>query len=150
MQGNFLLLVCILRGYMLKCNMGMLSQPHVRPSGNFMTMSCSNTKCQKTQEGLVLFGCQQGFRVYISRLLTDPSCTQIGQVLLVFFLALRWLASPFKRRSKVKLRLGLKEKFHSTEEYSWLSPCNIVIYLKKIRILSQIRGLYYFRNLSFL
>ena len=55
---------------------------------------CTSVKCQKTQEGLVLFGCQPGFRVYISRLLTDPSCTQIGQVLLVFFLALQWLPSP--------------------------------------------------------
>ena len=61
-----------------------------------MTLStpCTYMKRQKTLEGLVLFGCQLGFRVHISRPLTCPSCTQIGQVLLVFFLALRWLPSP--------------------------------------------------------
>ena len=64
-----------------------------------MTLStpCTYMKRQKTLEGLVLFGCQLGFRVHISRPLTCPSCTQIGQVLLVFFLALRWLPSPLSR-----------------------------------------------------
>ena len=63
-----------------------------------MTLStpCTYMKRQKTLEGLVLFGCRLGFRVHISRPLTCPSCTQIGQVLLVFFLALRWLPSPYE------------------------------------------------------
>ena len=141
MQGNFLLLVCILRGYMLKCNMGMLSQPHVRPSGNFMTMSCSNTKCQKTQEGLVLFGCQQGFRVYISRLLTDPSCTQIGQVLLVFFLALSWRPSPLKMCNVTKKELNHHPPFPgNTLEICalWKNPGNTLVQPK---VTSAIYGL---------
>ena len=51
---------------------------------------------------IVGFGCQLGYRVYMSWVSTDPSCTQIGQFLLIFFLALRWGANPSKYRSGEK------------------------------------------------
>ena len=44
---------------------------------------------------IVGFGCQLGYRVYMSWVSTDPSCTQIGRFLLIFFLALHSGANPF-------------------------------------------------------
>ena len=44
---------------------------------------------------LVGFGCKLGFILYLGMVSTDPSCTQIRQIFLLFFLALRWGANPF-------------------------------------------------------
>ena len=45
----------------------------------------SSTMCQLLFVNLVRFGCQLGFRVYMSRQSNGPSCTQIGWFHLVFF-----------------------------------------------------------------
>ena len=45
----------------------------------------SSTMCQLLFVNLVRFGCQLGFRVYMSRQSNGPSCTQIGWFYLVFF-----------------------------------------------------------------
>ena len=51
---------------------------------NFSPVGC-NVKCQVLIVVFVGFGCQLGYMIYISRQLTGPSCTQIRQVLVIFF-----------------------------------------------------------------
>ena len=51
---------------------------------NFSPVGC-NVKCQVLIVVFVGFGCQLGYMIYISRQSTKPSCTQIRQVLVIFF-----------------------------------------------------------------
>ena len=42
-------------------------------------------KCQLLIVNFVGFGCQLGYMIYISKQSTEPSCTQIRRVLVIFF-----------------------------------------------------------------
>ena len=82
---------------------------------NFSPVGC-NVKCQVLIVVFVGFGCQLGYMIYISRQLTGPSCTQIRQVLVIFFLAWTWLASPLKFNT-VPLLLASRCQH---QEVSWI------------------------------
>ena len=76
-----------------------LRLPQNQSSIFFPTWLCSAAlfyvKCQLWFVNIVGFGCNLGQGVTPRRQSSDPSCTQIGQFYLVFFLALRLGANPF-------------------------------------------------------